>query len=76
MIKKWSEEEEEDFPVLWMQSLRNRIWIKHTYPTNKKETKAKYVQHHTVQTRFPIKDQILFIIAAGILFVLQLMLGW
>jgi hypothetical protein len=60
-----------------MQSLRNRIWIKHTYPTNKKinETKAKYVQHHTVQTRFPIKDQILFIIAAGILFVLQLMLG-
>lgn len=60
-----------------MQSLRNRIWIKHTYPANKKkkETKTKYVQHHTVQTRFPIKDQILFIIAAGILFVLQLMLG-
>lgn len=40
-----------------------------------KETRAKYVQHHTVQTRFPIKDQILFIIAAGILFVLQLMFG-
>lgn len=41
----------------------------------KKETRTKYVQHHTVQTRFPIKDQILFIIAAGILFVLQLMFG-